>query len=846
MTYPKRVQYRERQRLRTADLQGEQEYLLALAGRHNVGVHGWGIVRGLRAWLDGNIVMVEPGLAVDGYGRTILVRETVRLQTGAVSKFVFLFACQIAQGGCGESPSTRCRDEGRVILSADDLPLPDIGTNFEVVRAAGLDCDYPPWPVLLGEIQETLSGLKINTSKVRSTRVNVAQIAAASKSSIVRIGKSTLGDQYPFLIAAKDKTGSLSNRVAADQENNVQIWGDLIVTESKLAPILLNVANELLRITPKSSAGGELRWRSLIQEIKGRENLVLEFRDLYANKDILSFALDGDAATRRSEVKEFNSDATLVEASFETGLVAVRDLPTVGIRILLPQPKSSVVQNITTKTVDNHDSDFRYLSPMISFEPKVKESEREACGCRSYDDKSLVYPNGIAFKAGLKPPAIPSRDLYNIKVGEKENQHEQLRASIGKFEEGDLSRRFSVGAMREKNNGELEFNPWLKVRGNAAVELPGGQTDQSGVPFLMLVVKGTLRLPPVKPDPRDPVFKALLLMAFFHGVLSHGGSSIEITFTALPDFFETAQDLTYTTTIKNLDFIQSLSDIKGHDRLTESSLFTDLNLPTTGLLPQGSRAYNITHHPIDFFDVAEVTIEIGIEGKIGDRKVASLAKSVTRPVITSPFIDLTMIPAEVPAGWSKPISIENNADRDLTINGDLIAKNLGLDQPLTPAASLLHSGEKTKTSLLKVPEDLPDGQYDLEVELKYHWPLPTDERTIKTKQLVEVVAMLTAETIATPVANAAWTFDLKLTNPTENRVTLLGLKVFVTKTGTTTEVDFTLNEVIRKHQSFTQHNIDGIIGLSNTVENIRIEMKFRRKHKTWESVVANLPDIIIP
>ncbi len=846
MSYPERVQYRERQRLRTADLRDEQEYQLSLAGRHNVGVHRWGIVRGLRTWLDGNIVMVEPGFAVDGYGRTILVRDLVRLQLEAESKCVFLFACQIAEGGCGESLSTHCRDEGRVILSAEDVPLPDIGTNFEVVRAAGLDCDFPPWPVLLGEIEETLSGPKINTSNVRGTRVNVAQIAAASKTSIVKIGKSTLGDQYPFLIITKDKAGALSNRVAVDQENNVQIWGDVIVTESKLAPILLNVANELLRITPKASAGGELRWRSLIQEINARESLVLEFRDLFANKDTLSFALDSDAPTRRSDVKEFNREAKLVEVSFETGLATVRDLPALGIPILLPQPESTGGQNISAKTVDNHDSDFRYLSPTISFESEVKEAESEPCGCRTDDDQRLVYPNGIGFKAGLKPPAIPSRDVYNIKVGEKEKQHEQLRTSVGKFEEGDLNRRFSVGAMQEDNNGDVAFTPWLKVRGNAAVEIPGGQTAQNGQ-FLMLDVKGALRLPPVKPDPRDPVFTFLLLMAFFRGVLSHGGSPVEIVFTPLPDFFETAQDLTYRITVKNIDFATALKEIEGRDRFVGSSSSINLNLPTADIAPRGSQNYDIKHPPDQFQGLSEVAIEVSILAKIADRKVAGLATSETRPIITSPFVNLSKIPAEVPVGWSTLISIENKADRDLTINGDLIAKGLGqTNQSLTPAVTQLAAGQDTDTTALVFPEDL-SGHHTLEVELKYHWPAPTDERTIKTTQDVEVVQMLVAQTIATPVANTAWKFDLKLTNPTENRVTLLGLKVFVTKSGSpTTELDFTLNEPIRKHQSFTQHNIDGIIGLSGTVENIRIEMKFRRKQKTWESVVDNLPDITIP
>jgi len=845
MSYPLRVQYRERQRLRARDLRDEQEYLLGLAGRHNVGVHTWGIVRGLTVDRDGTAITVHPGVAVDGYGREIVIRDPIQIELEAGSKFVFLFACQTAEGGCGGSPSTHCRDEGKVIVTADELFTPEEGSSFSVVRAAGLACDTPPWPILLAEILTVVP--EIDISKVRFTRVNVAQLAAASKTSTVKVGKSTRADQYPFLISTKDKTGGLANRIAVDQDGNVRFWGDVIVTESQLAPVLLNVDDELLRITPKAAAGGEIRWRSLIQEVDDRETVVLDFRDLYGHQELLNVPLEGDASNRRDEAKKFNARSRLVEVAFETGLTAVRNVPTLGIPILLPQAPANLGQNISAKTIDNHDSDFRHLSPTISFESEAEDDETELCGCREESDRKLVYPSGIDFKASLKAPSVPSRDIYNIKVGEKELLHEQLRASIGKFEDGDLSRRFSIGALGEDNNGGLKFNPWVKVRGNGAVEIPGGQVDQTGVPFLMLDVKGTLRLPPVKPDPRDPVFKSLLLMAFFHGVLSHGSSPITITFTTLPDFFETAQDLVYSITVANLDFTQSLKEIKGHDRLSSATPFSDLNLVTAPIIPRGARSYEITHHPIDFHDLEEVTIEVGIEGKIEDHKVASVGTSLIRPVIKSPLVDLSMIPAEVPAGWSTKIAIKNDADRNLTIANDLVAKNLGADQSLTPDTSSLSPHQTTQTTALKVPEDVSEGNHDLEVALNYHWPSPTDVRTVKAKQVVKVKKMLTAKTIATPVANAAWKFDLELTNPTENQVRLLGLKVFVSKAGSpTTQFDFSLDEKIRKHQKFTKTNLDGIVGPSGTIENIKIELKFRRLQKIWDGVEDELPPITIP
>jgi hypothetical protein len=68
-----RLHYFERQFLRTQDFQAEQAYHLGMMRRHQVTHHSWGIVRGLELALnpDCNPVL-QPGIAVDGYGRTLV------------------------------------------------------------------------------------------------------------------------------------------------------------------------------------------------------------------------------------------------------------------------------------------------------------------------------------------------------------------------------------------------------------------------------------------------------------------------------------------------------------------------------------------------------------------------------------------------------------------------------------------------------------------------------------------------------------------------------------------------------------------------------------------------------
>ncbi|MCI0584213.1 MAG: hypothetical protein L0227_15235 [Chloroflexi bacterium] len=70
-----RVNFFPGQFLRTQDLVAEQQYHLSLHRRHQVGHHSWGIVRGLDLIVDGDSVFVLPGLAIDGFGRDIVLTE---------------------------------------------------------------------------------------------------------------------------------------------------------------------------------------------------------------------------------------------------------------------------------------------------------------------------------------------------------------------------------------------------------------------------------------------------------------------------------------------------------------------------------------------------------------------------------------------------------------------------------------------------------------------------------------------------------------------------------------------------------------------------------------------------
>jgi len=98
-----RLRYYQRQFLGAGDFNDQQAYHRDMRRRHNLGPHTWGIVAGLglsqqdrdggpSAGVD---VYVEPGMAVDIYGREIVVFEPYRLDASLFAAFPMAKACSV-------------------------------------------------------------------------------------------------------------------------------------------------------------------------------------------------------------------------------------------------------------------------------------------------------------------------------------------------------------------------------------------------------------------------------------------------------------------------------------------------------------------------------------------------------------------------------------------------------------------------------------------------------------------------------------------------------------------------------------------------------------------------------
>jgi hypothetical protein len=170
-----RVRYYERQFLRTQDFTDEQAYHLIMRHRHNIAHHRWGIVYGLEVQVDTDgRLSVQPGMAVDGYGRELIVSDLRQIDPREFDTKdsdeldVSLAYRQIIVGqstavrSCGDqSQADRVQEYPQIRLDAPDPSfadpraprgVPSGDRAFDPSRTPPADAD---WPVLLGRLKRS-------------------------------------------------------------------------------------------------------------------------------------------------------------------------------------------------------------------------------------------------------------------------------------------------------------------------------------------------------------------------------------------------------------------------------------------------------------------------------------------------------------------------------------------------------------------------------------------------------------------------------------------------------------------------------------------------------------------
>jgi hypothetical protein len=254
-----RPRYRERQVLRVADLEAQQSYLIEARRRHNIGQHGWGIVRGLEI-LDTPELVVQPGVAVDGYGRELIVAAPLKIPAEVFNKLednaldvwlVYELAdANVPQRGswsCGPGKNTRASEYANLRLtSAAQTPerLPKGGEDpREPIEVPSADLPFLPhrtppddpameWPVYLGTIKmQTVPDYDPRSPRPFATLTGET-VVAPSGVARMQVGSELQSDGRIFAVTLANAAGKLIERVGIDREGNTFITGNTTVKKS--------------------------------------------------------------------------------------------------------------------------------------------------------------------------------------------------------------------------------------------------------------------------------------------------------------------------------------------------------------------------------------------------------------------------------------------------------------------------------------------------------------------------------------------------------------------------------------------------------------------------------------
>jgi hypothetical protein len=248
-----RVNYYDRQFLRTQDFVDEQSYQIAMRRRHNIAHHRWGIVEGLQLVSEEQNLFVQPGMAVDVFGRELILDDRQLLPASAFEDkgsevlnawlvYGTVGSDQAPKGyaGCGSRSGTlyyRVQERPQIRLQPPDPQFPDPRDPKGVLPGdIGFDASRTPpddpqrfWPVFLGKITRDLTNKQQPFSVDPSGRPYVGlvgeNVIAPSGSAKLQIGSEVAADNNQFALLIRDANSQFQPKLTIDKDGVTEIQG---------------------------------------------------------------------------------------------------------------------------------------------------------------------------------------------------------------------------------------------------------------------------------------------------------------------------------------------------------------------------------------------------------------------------------------------------------------------------------------------------------------------------------------------------------------------------------------------------------------------------------------------
>lgn len=212
------VRYFQGQVLGISEFEDEQSYHAEARRRHHVSHHDWGIVNGLELRVHGKKVTVDPGLAIDGYGRTVLLATRSsfdHIDPESMEAFERPQVCcwieynRILPRDDQGRPDSRWDETPRLTLryqrSDDDNREPPARPDTEIAKPINSWEPLPidprwRWPVYLGCIRLACDQPEGKSQRHMSADLRARRFVGLRASSVRSPGRKValnLGDQDP-------------------------------------------------------------------------------------------------------------------------------------------------------------------------------------------------------------------------------------------------------------------------------------------------------------------------------------------------------------------------------------------------------------------------------------------------------------------------------------------------------------------------------------------------------------------------------------------------------------------------------------------------------------------------
>ena len=245
-----RVSYFERQFLRTQDFVDEQAYQIAMRRRHNIAHHRWGVVEGLKIVVEEGNLFVEPGMAIDGYGREVTLPQIQPISSdafidkGSSVLDVWLLYNRVGSdaapngfAGCngnGDTPNYRWQETAQLLLTVPDPDFPD-PRKPESVPVGDLEfgpARTPPddpqndWPVFLGRVTKSPKNeITIEHDNRPYISLIGESIIAPSGEVLIKLGAEDPDRDFAVFISRAEQENNTPH-LAINNDGQIEVRGD--------------------------------------------------------------------------------------------------------------------------------------------------------------------------------------------------------------------------------------------------------------------------------------------------------------------------------------------------------------------------------------------------------------------------------------------------------------------------------------------------------------------------------------------------------------------------------------------------------------------------------------------